>query len=203
MNEWVPFVGVLSLPVILIGLICLIRPIAKIRIPTRKRAAIVLSAGLVAFVVAMSTPYRIDPAPPPAKPDASKGPEVAEATATPEPSALPQPPPPPEPMYASIDGDEYLYSAGISDNARDAGQVAGQFMAFRYRGVKDGKITLTSEGMTLRCDENCSVITMIDQFGNKQHIEFNPNSVAGAAFADAMNGLLAEHPSKKSKGDSK
>ena len=203
MNEWVPFVGILSLPVILIGLICLIRPIAKIRIPTRKRAAIVLSAGLVAFVVAMSTPYRIDPAPPPAKPDASKGPEVAEATATPEPAVPPLTPSPPQPMYASIDGDEYLYSAGISDDAKNAGQVAGQFMAFRYRGVKDGKITLTSEGMTLRCGENCSVITMIDQFGNKQHIEYNPSSVAGAAFADAMNGLLEEHPSQKRKESSK
>lgn len=195
MNQWVPFVGVLSLPVMLVGLVCLFRPIAKIKIPTRKRAAMVFVAGFGAFILAMATPYKYTPAP--TKPDLT-------ATSTGKPEAVPDKVPaeplpeqlPPEPMYASIDGDEYLYGVSLSDDARNAGQVAGQFIAFRYRGVRDGKTTLTSEGMTLRCDENCRVISITDEFGERQHLEFNPASVAGMAFTDAMNGLLVEQPSR-------
>ena len=189
----------------LAGLLCLVRPIARIGMPTRKRAGIVFGCGLAAFVTAFNTPYTYVPPVPAAK---SKPASDADQTdQDPKPSTPAQlaapPPPPPDHLYTSIDGDEYLYSAGISDDARDAGQVAGQFIAFRFRGVKNGKITLTGEGATLRCDEVCTVITMIDQFGNKQHIEYNPSSVAGAAFTDAMNGLLVEHPSRKNEAVNK
>jgi hypothetical protein len=206
MNEWVPLVGVMSLPVMLVGLICLIRPISKIKIPTRKRAGIVFAGGLGAFILAMSTPYKIIPVAPSPEPTNTPLADTGDMADSDGDLVIPEPtrePLPPQPLYASIDGDDYLYSAGISDDARDAGQVAGQFIAFRYRGVKDGKITLTGEGMTLRCDENCTVITMVDQFGNKQHLEYNPASVAGAAFTDAINGLLVERPSQQKEGSSK
>jgi hypothetical protein len=106
---------------------------------------------------------------------------------------------PPQHLYVSIDGDDYLYPSAISDDERDAGKAASEFIAFRYRGVKDGKITLTSEGLTLRCDEDCTVISVIPTYGPKQHLQYTPSSVVGAAFTDAMNGLLVEHPSKKLK----
>ncbi len=176
-----------------LGVVGLFKPLTRLKMPNRLAALGWIIGGFVGMGVAAVN------APPSAKSDSRHAPVVAEAPAKAE-SPLPQPaPPPPSPMYSSIDGDDYLYSAGISDEAKNAGQVAGQFMAFRYRGMKDGKIILSSEGMTLRCDENCTVITMIDQFGRKQHIEYNEESVAGAAFKDAMNGLLEEHPSRKLK----
>ena len=178
-----------GLAIFVIGLIGVVRPFG--RVSTRRRAAAWVGCGLAAMIAALV----VGPEPEPkGATTASSGAAIPESTEEPE---------PPQPLYASIDGDDYLYSAGISDDARDAGQVAGQFIAFRYRGVKDGKITLTGNGMTLRCDENCTVITMTDQFGNKQHLEYNPSSVGGAAFADAMNGLLVERPSRKGKGDGK
>jgi hypothetical protein len=63
MNQWVPFIGLLSLPIILVGLISIFRPIAKIKITTRKRAVIVFAVGLGAFILAMVTPYEDIPRP--------------------------------------------------------------------------------------------------------------------------------------------
>jgi hypothetical protein len=102
----------------------------------------------------------------------------------------------PRHYYASIDGDEYLYAHRISEDAKNAGQAATEYTAFRYRGVKNGKITLTSEDMTLTCDLDCKVITVSMPYGPKQRMEYNPDSVAGGAFYDAMNGMLAEYPSR-------
>ena len=56
MDGLIAIVGVVSVPIILIGLICLIYPIAKIKIPTRKRAGIVLATGIAIFAIAASIP---------------------------------------------------------------------------------------------------------------------------------------------------
>ena len=173
--------------VALIGMIGLFKPIARLKMAHRWHAFAWLAVGLIGTAAV---------GPKPQQTSVSKPVATGEAKSQPEPQAI-EPPPPPAPPYASIDGDEYLYSAGISKDAEDAGQVAGEFMAFRYRGLKEGKIMLTSKGMTLRCDQVCKVITVTDQFGSKQHIEYTPDSVAGAAFTDAMNGLLVEWPSLK------
>ena len=188
--------------IFVLGIVGLIKPLTKLKMPSRLAALGWIFGGFVGMMVAAVN----SPSSP--KSDAIKTPQVSESAAAPTPSApapqpaptpTPLPPPPPQHLYSTIDGDDYLYSAGISDDAKNAGQVAGQFIAFRYRGMKEGKIILSSDGMTLRCDEVCTVITVVDRFGNKQHIEYNPASVAGSAFTDAMNGLLVEHPSKQTK----
>lgn len=184
--------------VVVLGIVGLIKPLTRLKMSSRLAALGWILGGFVGMVVAaVNAPPTQQKA---GSNDTNDQAKVAEKAPEPAPQQIitpPSAPATPEHFYSSVDGDDYLYSAGISENARDAGQVAGQFIAFRYRGVKDGKITLTSEGMTLRCDEDCAVITMIDQFGNKQHFEYNPDSVAGAAFTDAMNNLLVEHPSRK------
>ena len=181
-----------------LGFVGLVKPLKKLKMPSRLAALGWIFGGFVGMMVAAVN------SPTAPKSDATKTPQASQSTVVPTtPVAAPQPAPvplpPPQHLYSAIDGDEYLYSAGISDDAKNAGQVAGQYISFRYRGVKDGKIILNSDGMTLRCDVNCTVITLVDQFGNKQHLENNPASVAGSAFTDAMNGLLVEHPSKQPK----
>ena len=190
--------------IFVLGFVGLIKPLTKLKMPSILAALGWIFGGFVGMMVAAV----ISPSSP--ESGATKIPQASESAAAPtlsapvpQPAPTPTPPPPPPPppqhLYSTIDGDDYLYSAGISDDAKNAGQVAGQFIAFRYRGMKEGKIVLSSDGMTLRCDKVCAVITVVDQFGNKQHIEYNPASVAGSAFTDAMNGLLVEHPSKHSK----
>lgn len=104
-------------------------------------------------------------------------------------------PPQPVHQYTSIDGDEYLYASGISENDKSAGQTASKIVPFRYKGVRNGKITLISQGMTLTCDADCVIITARGPYGMVDRYQYTPDSVAGAAFTDAMNGVLKEHPS--------
>ena len=56
MNAWVPFVGLLSLPIMLVGIIGMFRPIVRLRIANRVRAAAVFGLGLTAFVIAINMP---------------------------------------------------------------------------------------------------------------------------------------------------
>jgi ribosomal protein L40E len=129
--------------------------------------------------------------------------ETIASQATPKLDATVEPLTVPQPHYSSIDGDDYLYVAGISSDEQKAGQVAENYVSFRYKGTKDGKITIASQGMTLRCDVDCRVITISSPYGTKEHVGYTPNSVAGAAFTDAMNGLLVERPSQDASRKSK
>lgn len=200
-------IGLLGTLIIFIGISGLIYPYWKM--DTRKKAGAVMAAGAVLFAVAMAmgdTPEetkakrvaavelkeelaaekaaaksaKIASAKKEAEEKAAEAEEEAKIAAALE--ALNH-------NYDSVDGDEFLYTAGLSDDDNAAGQRAASIVAFRYKGTKDGVIKLTSDGYTITCPVDCRIVTMKNGYG-KQRVAFNPASIVGAAIVDAQQGKL-------------
>jgi uncharacterized protein YecT (DUF1311 family) len=101
--------------------------------------------------------------------------------------------PAPSHNYLSRDGDLYCYPAAVSQDAKEAGQAAEDVLCFRYGGKVNGAYVFTPErdpGTVISCDDPCKVIKF-DVYGQTvKRVAFEPGSVIGAAFEDAMSGQL-------------
>lgn len=107
--------------------------------------------------------------------------------------------------YQAVDGVEYSYVAGISDEARKAGQAAASVINFRYAGERDGKHQVhTTDGATvtaMECARPCEVIKLMsfmdaDYLRNTVKVERivnQPGSLANAVFSDVLAGKLHQY----------
>jgi len=117
-------------------------------------------------------------------------------------------PPDPQPAYVpnfdDRDGDTYFYTSAASEEDRKKGKVLGSVSSFQYLGKQDGKhiiATVTESGQamfTYECADPCRIIKRITG-GDVERIPYDPHSVIGAAFEDAMNGGLQAARPKRSK----
>jgi hypothetical protein len=97
--------------------------------------------------------------------------------------------------YNLREGDLYGYIAAVSEEERKQGRAAGEVVLYRYRGVVDGLHRLENvdaAGRTVGINECPSACVAIKsyQYGRPSRIAFNPSSIIGAAFEDAIAGRL-------------
>jgi hypothetical protein len=97
----------------------------------------------------------------------------------------------------------YYYIASVSEDDRKKGKATGDVVGFRYLGKNaKGEHVLqqvANDGTPLSksyCSEPCRII----HSGNDL-LGFNTESIIGAAFLDAMNGLLKPYPASGSASD--
>jgi|GEM_PF-1256903 len=106
----------------------------------------------------------------------------------------------PSPNYTEHRNGVYYYPSAISENAKADGIALAAAIGFRYLGVNaDGEHVLApmdSPGVEATCADPCRVI----HTNMGEALTFTPNSVIGAAFIDAINGFLQEHPGSVSAG---
>lgn len=107
--------------------------------------------------------------------------------------AAPIVPTKPAKNYTEEENGTYFYIAAISDEDRKKGVAAGEVLGYRYLGLNDKQqhtlqLVPATGDATLKayCSEPCAII----KFENGDRISFNPSSVIGAAFQDAINGHL-------------
>lgn len=93
--------------------------------------------------------------------------------------------------WISHENGEYGYPVGISDDARKAGQAADEVIMYRYLGFSNGAYTLFAPdtGIVATCPDPCTVITETSGYSTER-VAYNPESVIGAAFEDALGGQL-------------
>jgi hypothetical protein len=98
--------------------------------------------------------------------------------------------------YEEKEGDTYFYVTAVSEEDRKTGKSAGNVVAFKYLGEKDGLYRLElvdDDGSRIgvsECPRQCKVIKSTWRDGSVKHVGFNPESVVGSAFEDAFNGHL-------------
>lgn len=104
------------------------------------------------------------------------------------------------PNYDEHDGSLYRYIAAVSDEDKAKGVAAGSVSTFRYLGKQGGKYVLESvgdDGSTLarnECAEPCRIL--VRHYGSSvSRLAYDPSSVIGAAFEDAIAGRLVPAPS--------
>jgi hypothetical protein len=109
------------------------------------------------------------------------------------PSATAPPAPAPTPNFVEEEKGTYFYVSAVSEEDRIKGKATGDVSGFRYLGKNDeGQHTLVSvsdDGQVTAksyCSDPCSIIKR----SNGSRIAYNPGSIIGGAFQDAMNGLL-------------
>lgn len=97
--------------------------------------------------------------------------------------------------YAEKEGDTYLYVAAVTEEDQKKGRAVGDVVAFKYLGQKAGRHTLLGIGedgeplSKADCAVPCRIITR--RFaGRASRTPFEPGSVIGAAFEDALAGRL-------------
>ena len=127
----------------------------------------------------------------------SKAP-TAEAT-TAEAFSIPSAVPPPH-RYDQEDHGTYYYIGSVSEEDQKKGKVAGDALGFRYLGKNErGEHIIEAvadNGTAIArsyCSEPCKVIR--EPSGR---VGFNPASIIGAAFEDAINGHLRQFGSTNS-----
>ena len=100
--------------------------------------------------------------------------------------------PVPDHNYSANEDGIYLYAQTLSPAQREAGVAAAGFVAFKYLGVKDGLHYLQDENSMVMatCANPCTIIrqTLNGQVVNR--IQYNSQTIIGAAFDDAINGKL-------------
>ena len=75
----------------------------------------------------------------------------------------------------------------------DAGAAAAPVATFRYLGLIDGEYQIgvdDASGTIASCANPCTTIRYIQEGQTIQRVAYDPQSVIGAAFADAFNGRL-------------
>jgi len=110
-----------------------------------------------------------------------------------EPSATPVVPPH---NYLSEEGGAYTYTMALTDDQKKSGQAAENVLLLKYKGLIGGEYTFTDENGAegFYCEDPCEVVKQT-YYGNVVgRMTFNPQSVAGAAIEDAMNGYLVASP---------
>ena len=118
--------------------------------------------------------------------------ESPTGSATAEPDATPTAEAPTPPNYVEHRKGVYYYVAAVSENDQKDGHGAGKAIGFKYLGKNaDGEYTLVAvseNGAAIgkaTCADPCKIIH--DQ---GETFEYNPQSVIGSAFEDAINGRL-------------
>jgi hypothetical protein len=112
------------------------------------------------------------------------------------PQAAPSPPPLPTHKYDFEDKGVYGYVAAVSDEERAKGRATGELSLFAYRGSKQGvhRLTMYNDAMVrfgdYECETPCRVIRSLSGETVVRRIPYNPSSILGAAFADALAGRL-------------
>lgn len=102
----------------------------------------------------------------------------------------------PAPNYAQEENGVYYYIAGLSEEDRKKGQAAGDVLGYKYYGKNaEGEHVIANvlsakgketEILRSSCTDPCVIIKHPD--GTR--IAYNPESVIGAAFQDAIHGNL-------------
>lgn len=109
---------------------------------------------------------------------------------------------PPEPThnYVEVRDGTYFYVASVSEEERKLGKAAGRVSGYRYFGRNaDGEHELAyvyqsgALGFRARCPDNCRII----RFSSGEPLAYNPASIIGGAFEDAINGFLRRSPERK------
>lgn len=126
------------------------------------------------------------------------------AAADTDPAALDLPPPPapvPTHNYVEREGATYFYVTAVSEEDQKKGKAVGDVLGFRYLGKNDkGQHALAQVADNGRvisnalCSEPCAII----KYGEGERIAYNPDSIIGSAFQDAINGFLKTAPDKGS-----
>ena len=101
--------------------------------------------------------------------------------------------PVPTPNFVQEENGTYFYVTAVSEEDRKKGKAVGDVIGFRYLG-KNNKAqhvlaTVSDDGQVISkayCSEPCALIKRSD--GTR--IVYDPSSIIGAAFQDAMNGLM-------------
>ena len=165
---------------------------------------------LVALIAAAVVHFWVDQtkAIPPVPLVSTSPPPIAattEATFAPPQPPLPvmatMPPPKPEHSYVSVEGTTYYYSAAVSDEQSKTGKRAPDMLAFWYLG-RDSKgqdLILNIENGTGQGLSSCLRPCKAIHYSNGQTVGFDPDSVIGAAFADAQHGFMKKHIYPKQK----
>lgn len=109
-------------------------------------------------------------------------------------ASLPEPAQPSH-RYAFREGDLYGYIAAISEEESKRGKAAGDVVMYRYKGFWESADHIEQVDATGRtvgineCNRPCVAIKST-YYGRFERMAFNPSSIIGAAFQDAMNGKL-------------
>lgn len=101
--------------------------------------------------------------------------------------------PAPTPNFVEEERGTYFYVTAVSEEDRKKGKAVGDVVGFRYLGRNDREqhtlASVTDGGRVISkayCAEPCSIIKRSD--GTR--IAYDPDSIIGSAFQDAINGLL-------------
>lgn len=99
------------------------------------------------------------------------------------------------PHFDDQEGDTYFYASAVSEEDKKKGKAVGNVVNFRYLGESGGVHKIASVDDTGRallryeCSTPCKIIKRTFQ-GQTERIPYDPQSVIGAAFEDALNGSL-------------
>lgn len=103
--------------------------------------------------------------------------------------------PTPVANYDEREGDTYFYTTAVSEDDKKKGKALGSVLPFRFRGEKQGVFHLDSpddDGRPLlryECANPCRIIK--EWAGDKvRRVPYDPSSVIGAAYQDALSGRL-------------
>jgi hypothetical protein len=104
--------------------------------------------------------------------------------------------------YAVYSDGEYGYERAVSEDDKNAGQIASTVMLFKYLGEKDGLYQVMhteSEGvdLVLECENPCKFIrtyTLVNhQLGRKEMLPATEGTIGYLVMDDAINGRLKRH----------
>ncbi|PTR06404.1 MULTISPECIES: hypothetical protein [unclassified Novosphingobium] len=105
----------------------------------------------------------------------------------------------PEPNFVERRNGIYYYLSQVSENDQKDGRGVGHAVGFRYLGkAADGdfKVAGVTDGgatvMTATCSDPCKIIHV----STGEAVGYEPTTVIGGVFTDAMNGLLEVAPAK-------
>lgn len=123
--------------------------------------------------------------------------EVSITSSEPTQSALSAAPPKPAyvPHFDDREGETYFYASAVSEEDKKKGKAVGSVVNFRYLGESGGVHKIASVDDTGRallqfeCSTPCKIIKRTFH-GQTERIPYDPQSVIGAAFEDALNGSL-------------
>ncbi|MBS0478456.1 MAG: hypothetical protein JSR79_04060 [Proteobacteria bacterium] len=110
----------------------------------------------------------------------------------------------PTPNYSEREGDRYFYVSAVSEEDQKKGVAVGSVSQYRYLGSSNGVVELqevTESGQiisTIECRTPCRVLK-ITTGGTVARMPYNPQSIAGSAMEDAINGFLT--PAKGAKNE--
>lgn len=97
-------------------------------------------------------------------------------------------------------GQDYAYKAAPSGGQTNAGQATPTVQMYRYLGEHDGVFTLQVDGDTMTCANPCQTITVHAGGFHVERLDFDPDTIVAAAFADAFNGRLEVYDPAKDHG---